>query len=147
MICTDAAGMVSRYTAYSDRNSPGPLITHWQGCNIRNVDVVVQWKLPATFSNFVQRAGQAARGHDCHGLAVLLVEPSVYSVNLSEDAPTQKKQHTTKTAVKKAPKKTPGETTAAKAYAKAHGVGRGGIDKNDMVPMELEVRLDTNAEN
>ena len=55
-----------------------------QGCNIRDIDVVVQWKVPGTLSNFIQRAGRAARGSDRRGLAVLLVEPSVYSIILSE---------------------------------------------------------------
>ncbi|KAF5330105.1 hypothetical protein D9758_018274 [Tetrapyrgos nigripes] len=38
LICTDAAGM---------------------GCNIPDIDVVVQWKLPGSVSTFVQRAGRA----------------------------------------------------------------------------------------
>ncbi|KAJ7905931.1 hypothetical protein B0H13DRAFT_1568397, partial [Mycena leptocephala] len=38
LVCTDAAGM---------------------GCNIPDIDVVVQWKLPASMSIFIQRAGKA----------------------------------------------------------------------------------------
>ncbi|KAI0054709.1 P-loop containing nucleoside triphosphate hydrolase protein [Artomyces pyxidatus] len=63
MICTDAAGM---------------------GCNIPDIEVVVQWKLPEKLSSFIQRAGRAARGPGMKGLAVLLVEPSTYSVLLTE---------------------------------------------------------------
>ncbi|KAE9389310.1 P-loop containing nucleoside triphosphate hydrolase protein [Gymnopus androsaceus JB14] len=63
LVCTDAAGM---------------------GCNIPDVDVVVQWKLPKTLSMFVQRAGRAARAHGRKGLAVLLVEKSAYSLNCEE---------------------------------------------------------------
>ncbi|KAI0350724.1 P-loop containing nucleoside triphosphate hydrolase protein, partial [Trametes cingulata] len=55
LVCTDAAGM---------------------GCNIPDIDRVIQWKLPATMSNFIQRAGRAARGKNRTGVAVLLVEKS-----------------------------------------------------------------------
>jgi superfamily II DNA helicase RecQ len=48
LVCTDAAGMV--------RNA--------------NVDIVVQWKLPASVSTFVQRAGRAGRGEGRSGIAV-----------------------------------------------------------------------------
>ncbi|KDQ51993.1 hypothetical protein JAAARDRAFT_62158 [Jaapia argillacea MUCL 33604] len=41
LVCTDAAGM---------------------GCNIPDIDVVVQWKLPSSVSSFVQRAGKEGRG-------------------------------------------------------------------------------------
>ncbi|KAL1658031.1 P-loop containing nucleoside triphosphate hydrolase protein [Schizophyllum commune] len=61
LVCTDAAGM---------------------GCNIPDIEVVVQWKLPGKLSNFVQRAGRAARDPNIRGLAVLLVEPTAYSVDL-----------------------------------------------------------------
>ncbi|OJT09235.1 hypothetical protein TRAPUB_14310 [Trametes pubescens] len=49
------------------------------GCNIPDVDLVVQWKLPATLSHFIQRAGRAARTQSRSGLAVLLVERSAFS--------------------------------------------------------------------
>lgn len=44
-----------------------------QGCNVPDLAVVVQWNLPGTFSNFIQRAGRAARGpaSGCKGIAVL----------------------------------------------------------------------------
>ena len=32
-----------------------------QGCNIHDIDLVVQWKLPGSISAFIQRAGRAAR--------------------------------------------------------------------------------------
>ncbi|KAI0072890.1 P-loop containing nucleoside triphosphate hydrolase protein [Panus rudis PR-1116 ss-1] len=60
LVCTDAAGM---------------------GCNIPDIDIVIQWQLPATLSNWVQRAGRAARGYGRKGLAILLVEPSAYSLD------------------------------------------------------------------
>ena len=53
-----------------------------QGCDIPDIDVVVQWKLPATLSNFVQCAGRVARGRNRHGLVVLIVERSAYSLDL-----------------------------------------------------------------
>jgi len=52
-----------------------------QGCNIPDIDLVVQWKLPATLSHFIQRAGRAARGRGRTGLAVLIVERSAYNTN------------------------------------------------------------------
>ncbi len=55
-----------------------------QECNIPDIDLVVQWKLPSSVSVFVQQAGRAARGAGRTGLAVLLVEPSAYAVNLEE---------------------------------------------------------------
>ncbi|THH15238.1 hypothetical protein EUX98_g9497 [Antrodiella citrinella] len=58
MICTDAAGM---------------------GCDIPDIDVVVQWKLPKTLSSWIQRAGRVARGRGRSGIAVLLVERAAYS--------------------------------------------------------------------
>ncbi|EJD36808.1 P-loop containing nucleoside triphosphate hydrolase protein [Auricularia subglabra TFB-10046 SS5] len=58
LVCTDAAGM---------------------GCNLPNIEVVVQWKLPKKLSMFVQRAGRAARRPGMAGLAVLLVEPTAYT--------------------------------------------------------------------
>lgn len=45
--------------------------------------MVVQWKLPEKFSSFVQRAGRAARGAGRSGVAVLLAEPSAFSVDTS----------------------------------------------------------------
>ncbi|KAJ7347778.1 hypothetical protein DFH08DRAFT_648615, partial [Mycena albidolilacea] len=52
------------------------------GCNIPDIDVVVQWKLPALISFFVQRAGRAAWASGQTGLTILLVEPSAYGINL-----------------------------------------------------------------
>ncbi|KAF9490110.1 hypothetical protein BDN71DRAFT_1524508 [Pleurotus eryngii] len=49
-----------------------------QGCNLLNVELVVQWRLLKKLSTFVQRAGRAARAPGRTGLAVLLVEKSVY---------------------------------------------------------------------
>ncbi|KAI0771547.1 P-loop containing nucleoside triphosphate hydrolase protein [Trametes elegans] len=57
LVCTDAAGM---------------------GCNVRDVDLVVQWRLPSTLSNFIQRAGRAARDPSRSGIAVLLVKRSAF---------------------------------------------------------------------
>ncbi|CAA7269640.1 unnamed protein product [Cyclocybe aegerita] len=114
LVCTDAAGM---------------------GCNIPDVDLVVQWKLPTSVSAFVQWAGRAARSHDHLGLAVLLVEPSTYSIMLDEkgnklDATPS---GTDKTKTKKAAS-TPAEKARAaelkklkKNHAKVRGVQRGSL--------------------
>ncbi|VDC03270.1 unnamed protein product [Peniophora sp. CBMAI 1063] len=65
LVCTDAAGM---------------------GCNVPDIDLVVQWKLPKKLSSFVQRAGRAARGAGRTGLGVLLVEPLAYSRSILQEA-------------------------------------------------------------
>jgi superfamily II DNA helicase RecQ len=78
LVCTDAAGMVSRLiTSWTS-------LTMYQGCNILDIDIVAQWKLPTTVSAFVQRAGRTARGSGRKGLAVLLVQPTVYEADLFE---------------------------------------------------------------
>ncbi|EDR07545.1 uncharacterized protein LACBIDRAFT_298548 [Laccaria bicolor S238N-H82] len=71
LVCTDAAGM---------------------GCNIPDIDIVVQLKLTATVSAFVQRAGRAAHMPGQTGLAVLLVEKSIYNADLDKGG--QDKQKT-----------------------------------------------------
>ncbi|KAI0772184.1 P-loop containing nucleoside triphosphate hydrolase protein [Irpex lacteus] len=118
LVCTDAAGM---------------------GINVPDVDVVVQWKLPATLSNFIQRAGRAARDRRRRGLAVLLVEPSAYTVDLvSQSAvdgkPKRKRRkkgagasvtQDSEGQSSKKTRKTRAETAALKEYAVAHGLYRG----------------------
>ncbi|KAJ7082951.1 P-loop containing nucleoside triphosphate hydrolase protein, partial [Mycena belliarum] len=60
LVCTDAAGM---------------------GCDIPDIELVVQWKAPANLSSWVQRAGRAARGPGTVGMAILLVEKSAFEVS------------------------------------------------------------------
>ncbi|KAJ6472905.1 P-loop containing nucleoside triphosphate hydrolase protein [Mycena vitilis] len=99
LVCTDAAGM---------------------GCNIPDIELVVQWKLPGSVSIFVQRAGRAGRRRGSTGLAVLLVEPSAYGV----DRRAQKQ----------------------KAHAKARGVQRGSVGgKHDAIFVLDTPRLDPEA--
>ncbi|KAH9839458.1 P-loop containing nucleoside triphosphate hydrolase protein [Rhodofomes roseus] len=109
LVCTDAAGM---------------------GCNVPDVDRVVQWKLPATLSNFIQRAGRAARARNRTGIAILLVERSAYSINLQtrpaeQDEPEPKTSKGKQRARKShgPPKSTRQKTP--KNYAKRHGIDRG----------------------
>ena len=90
-----------------------------QGCNIPDVDVVVQWKLPASVSTFVQRAGRAGRDPKRTGLAVLLVEKSVYEANLTrlDEASSGHK--------KKSVRQSSTYPKAPKGYAIQHNVQRG----------------------
>ncbi|KAI0360945.1 hypothetical protein OH77DRAFT_1543271, partial [Trametes cingulata] len=111
MVCTDAAGM---------------------GCNVKDVDVVVQWKLPKTLSNFVQRAGRAARSPTRVGMAVLLVERSVYSTDLRAKAGHQAKHSGASQKRTKGPQAATGRVP--KGYAKSHGINRGGTACQDAVP-------------
>ncbi|KAJ7762331.1 P-loop containing nucleoside triphosphate hydrolase protein [Mycena maculata] len=129
LVCTNAAGM---------------------GCNIPNIDVVVQWKLPASMSIFVQRAGRAARARGSQGVAILLVEPSAYTIDLAESA-------AAKTAGGRAKRKGPEkekETDAEKrqksqkrkAHANARGVRRGGAGgKHDAIFVADTPPLDPEA--
>ncbi|KAJ7911261.1 P-loop containing nucleoside triphosphate hydrolase protein [Mycena leptocephala] len=60
LVSTDAAGM---------------------GCDLSDVDIVIQWKAPKNMSSLVQRAGRAARGRGREGLALMLVERTAFEVN------------------------------------------------------------------
>ncbi|EJD45440.1 P-loop containing nucleoside triphosphate hydrolase protein, partial [Auricularia subglabra TFB-10046 SS5] len=118
LVCTDAAGM---------------------GCNLPNIEVVVQWKLPKKLSMFVQRAGRAARRPGMTGLAVLLVEPTAYTqalesgdklattANNPASAPGESStaSRPTSAARGKQPKASKSKSRAPKGWAKAHGRSRG----------------------
>lgn len=110
-------------------------ITHQQGCNVRDVDIVVQWKLPTKLSSFIQRAGRVARGPDRTGLAVLLAEPTAFSVLLSDNLPeliTAKEGKPTNGRGRKSSGfKKAGKTE--KAYARSRGRFRGGIKCIDVL--------------
>lgn len=99
-----------------------------------DVDIVVQWKLPGALSNFIQRAGRAARDRRRHGLAVLLVEPSVYTMDLVSQSAVDgkpKRKRRKKGAgppedqPPKKTRRTRAETATLKEYAIAHGLYRG----------------------
>ncbi|KZP10162.1 P-loop containing nucleoside triphosphate hydrolase protein [Athelia psychrophila] len=124
------------------------VVSHWgnaagMGCNIPDIDFVVQWKLPASTSTFVQRAGRAARGRDRTGWAVLLVEPSAYKVDPSaedadeEVAPTSQKTSKGKGKPRRsgrARKLTKQKGKGGKVYTNACGIRRGARDgKHDMI--------------
>ncbi|KAF8610606.1 P-loop containing nucleoside triphosphate hydrolase protein [Ceratobasidium sp. AG-I] len=66
LVCTEAAGM---------------------GCDIPDIDLVVQWKAAKLLSTFVQRAGRAARNPNRTGIAIQFVEPSAYCINPTEEPP------------------------------------------------------------
>ncbi|KAE9390705.1 P-loop containing nucleoside triphosphate hydrolase protein [Gymnopus androsaceus JB14] len=139
LVCTDAAGM---------------------GCNIPDVDIVVQWKLPGTLSMFIQRAGRAARAQNRKGLAVLLVEKSAYGLDCERLV--NKLQAGTKSSTrgrgkgKGKGKPTENESTRTtgeyeksteKNYMESHGVKRGSYDgKSDTHPKAgWEPRIDFRA--
>ncbi|KAH9171007.1 P-loop containing nucleoside triphosphate hydrolase protein [Lactarius sanguifluus] len=105
LVCTDAAGM---------------------GCNIPDIDVIVQWKLPGKLSSFVQRAGRAARGPNTVGLAVLLVEPTAYSIRTTQPKKHgKKKQVASNTDQVTAATNLPSQPSEEKDYARSHGRFRG----------------------
>lgn len=124
--------------------------SHFQGCNIPDIDIVVQWKLPGSVSAFVQRAGRAARGSGRTGLAVLLVEPAAYKVDLEAVAAEVNKENLPE-AERPAKKKGKGKGkksakpkgTAGKAYENARGAKCGCLDgKSDTIFVHEQPRLD-----
>ncbi|KAI0076160.1 P-loop containing nucleoside triphosphate hydrolase protein [Panus rudis PR-1116 ss-1] len=124
MVCTDAAGM---------------------GCDIPDIEIVVQWMLPRTFSNWLQRAGRAARSRSRTGLAVLLVPRTVYAKiidkSFSASAADVESKHTSHTTMKKKAQAGP----TPKEYAIAHGAQRGGSKKLDGPPTARQPPLEEDA--
>ncbi|KAH9166102.1 P-loop containing nucleoside triphosphate hydrolase protein [Lactarius sanguifluus] len=109
LVCTDAAGM---------------------SCNIPDIDVIVQWKLPGKLSSFVQCAGRAARGPNTVGLAVLLVEPTAYSIRTTqpEDHGKKKQEVASNADQVNAATDLPSQPSEEKDYARSHGRFRGARD-------------------
>ncbi|KAL1697746.1 hypothetical protein EV121DRAFT_219114, partial [Schizophyllum commune] len=107
LVCTDAAGM---------------------GCNIPDIEYVIQYKLPASSSALKQRKGRAGRALPA-AFGVLLVEQSAYSkviaVREDVDMPTSNSPQV--------PKLTGDDL---KEYAAAHGVNRGSRSgcSDDLLP-------------
>ncbi|KAL4263445.1 hypothetical protein AB1N83_008683 [Pleurotus pulmonarius] len=128
LICTDAAGM---------------------GCNLPNIDLVVQWRLPKKLSTFVQRAGRAARAPGRTGLAVLLVEKSAYAkaVNGDTEGETDMKGKKKGTRRKGAVAAALGAKGEAKAHSVERGINQGGYDgTDDGVRSHEQPKLDLEAE-
>ncbi|EJD33789.1 hypothetical protein AURDEDRAFT_131504 [Auricularia subglabra TFB-10046 SS5] len=126
-VCTDAAGM---------------------GCNVPNIEVVVQWKLPEKLSMFVQRAGRSARRKGTSGLAALLAEPSAYTAMsrspLQDDAPAAVPipPLTAARASKAARGK---KVRAPKGWAKSHGRSRGAAKHSAANDIDRTVKLQVDA--
>jgi superfamily II DNA/RNA helicase len=79
-----------------------------------------------TVSSFVQRAGRAARGPERSGLAVLLVEKSVYNADLSKlNANISLEADGNSKARKRGVRQSSTYPKATKEYAIQHGVQRG----------------------
>lgn len=101
-------------------------------------------------SIFVQRAGRAARAHGSRGVAILLVEPSVYSVDLAEGIAKAsgvrgKKKGQEKEKESEAAKKL--KAKKRKDHANARGVHRGGVGgKHDAIFIADTPPLDPEAE-
>ena len=111
-----------------------------KGCNIPDVDVVVQWKLPSSVSTFIQRAGRAGHDPKRTGLAVLLVEKSVYEADLTrlDEASSDNK--------KKRVRQSSTYPKAPQGYAIQHGVLRGLFDGlNDEILLKEHAPLDTKS--
>lgn len=101
----------------------------------------MQWKLPTTLSSFVQRAGRAARGEGRTGLAVLLVEKSVYKFDLQAF----QDQRANASGKKKGNVREATEYPKSKdkEYAVKHGVLRGSYGGgSDVISDKIEVPID-----
>lgn len=108
----------------------------------------MQWKLPASVSTFVQRAGRAARGPGCVGLAVLLVEKSVYEADLSRlESAFNRDTASTKSKKSKGVRQSSTYPKATKKYAISRGLLRGayGGGKCDEILRRDEVILDSKS--
>jgi len=121
---------------------------YWQGCDIPDIAIVVQWKLTTTVSSFVQRAGRSARGIGRQGLAVLLVEPSAFQVDLGagEKSAKEKKQ-SSKKAKKKGSVAVKKSAKEKKTFAEARGLKRGSHagGNDDAILVRVQPPLDPAA--
>lgn len=102
LVCTDAAGM---------------------GCNVPDIEYVIQWRKTDKLSSFMQRAGRAARALGA-GFAIMLVEPAAYTVYIATVVGRDKASGDTSSGTR------PSATTQAskkekKMYGRAHGRYRG----------------------
>ncbi|KAH7917338.1 P-loop containing nucleoside triphosphate hydrolase protein [Leucogyrophana mollusca] len=113
------------------------------GCNIPDIDTVIQWKLPSSLSSFVQRAGRAARAKGRKGLAVLLVESSAYEIDLSVvTQPEGSTEGNTKGGKGKSKTNKKGKG-AGKLHAQSRGVKRGSRGgENDAIFVREQPALD-----
>jgi superfamily II DNA helicase RecQ len=84
LVCTDAAGMVNSHLPQQFFIIDTSFA---QGCDIPNIELVVQWKLPNNLSSWIQRAGRAACGPGMQGMAVMLVQKSAFEVSTAADNP------------------------------------------------------------
>ncbi|KAJ7654570.1 P-loop containing nucleoside triphosphate hydrolase protein [Mycena polygramma] len=104
LVCTDAAGM---------------------GCDIANIALVVQWKLPKNLSSWIQRAGRAARGAGLQGMAVMLVEKSAFGVSVEVEAPAPTPVRSRGRGRGRGVGGRDGAKNQGKDYADRHGLRRG----------------------
>ncbi len=110
--------------------------------------------MPATFSNWIQRAGRAARGRARTGLAILIAERTVFNTDLvTEAAPSttavkpgaKKKKRKDDDDLKAAETMTKPDSKETRAYAIAHGLNRGGSQMADTPPAGLQPLLNPDS--
>ncbi|KAJ7328982.1 P-loop containing nucleoside triphosphate hydrolase protein [Mycena albidolilacea] len=104
------------------------------GCDIPKIVLVVQWKVPANLSAWVQRAGHTACAAGLQGTAMMLVEKSAFEVNSSREiavtteAPTRGEGHGCGKAQGRG---RGGGHKQGKDYAMSHGLKRGSFRGTD----------------
>jgi superfamily II DNA/RNA helicase len=109
---------------------------------------VVQWKLPASTSTFVQRAGRAGRRSGSTGLAVLLVEQSAYTVQVEKDVASEVAAGKPAKGGKGAKKnsKTELKGKQRKEFAEARGSRRGDASgQHDTIILKEQPPIDEDA--
>lgn len=75
MFSSEALGMVSDMHL----SLSAPVLTSiWKGCDLPNIESVVQFMVPASLSIWLQRAGRAGRTRGSQAHAYLLVQPTVF---------------------------------------------------------------------
>ena len=75
LFTTEATGMVSMTIALSWRQR-----ADWatKGCDLPNIELVVQFMVPANLSIWMQQAGRAGQSPMMQARAILLVQPTVF---------------------------------------------------------------------
>ncbi|KAJ7171553.1 P-loop containing nucleoside triphosphate hydrolase protein, partial [Mycena crocata] len=129
LVCTDAAGM---------------------GCDIPNIEIVIQWKLPKNLSSWIQRAGRAARAAGTYGVAIMIVEKSSFEVNPLNTASLSSESQAAPAAGRRGGGVGRGGAKQGKDYAASHGQQRGwhrGGASDVITPLqELDVPQDAPLE-
>lgn len=88
LTCTDSFGMVGAHEIWDDTNR----LTVCQGIDVRNIRVVVQWRLTCDLNTLWQRFGRAARDPSLDAIAILFVEAKYFDDEKEKKTRAQKRK-------------------------------------------------------